>query len=86
NRAVCDGAAEYVVSWPTAHKALIAAAARWLPARRSRRRCWLGIDETRFRTVSWILDAHHRETVGSVADLIRRLLGRRAGIAAGVSS
>ena len=32
NRAVADVAAEYSVSWPTAHKALIAAAARWLPA------------------------------------------------------
>ena len=32
NRAVADVAAEYGVSWPTAHQALIAAAARWLPA------------------------------------------------------
>jgi transposase len=31
NRAVSEVAAEYGVSWPTAHKALVAAAARWLP-------------------------------------------------------
>jgi transposase len=54
NRAVADVAAEYGVSWPTAHQALIAAAARWLPAPTPTR--VLGIDETRFRTVRWILD------------------------------
>jgi transposase len=54
NRAVCDVAAEYGVSWPTAHKALVAAAARWLPEPTPTRR--LGIDETRFRSVRWILD------------------------------
>src|SRR5215204_5442599 len=31
NRAVSDVAGEYGVSWPTAHKALVAAAAKWLP-------------------------------------------------------
>ena len=31
NRAVSDVAGEYGVSWPTAHKALVAAATRWLP-------------------------------------------------------
>ena len=31
NRPVSDVAAEYGVSWPTAHKALVAAAAKWLP-------------------------------------------------------
>ena len=31
NRSVADVAAEYGVSWPTAHRALVAAAARWLP-------------------------------------------------------
>ena len=31
NRAVSEVAAEYGVSWPTAHQALVAAAARWLP-------------------------------------------------------
>jgi len=54
NRAVSDVAAEYGVSWPTAHRALIAAAARWLPTPTPTR--VLGIDETRFRTVRWILD------------------------------
>ena len=49
-----DVAAEYGVSWPTAHKALIAAAARWLPAPKPTP--VLGIDETRFRIVRWILD------------------------------
>ena len=31
NRSVSDVAGEYGVSWPTAHRALVAAAARWLP-------------------------------------------------------
>jgi transposase len=42
------------VSWPTAHRALVAAAARWLPEPEPR--AVLGIDETRFRSVRWILD------------------------------
>jgi transposase len=54
NRAVSDVAAEYGVSWPTAHKALVAAAARWLPEPEPTSR--LGIDETRFRSVRWVLD------------------------------
>jgi transposase len=54
NRPVTDVAAEYGVSWPTAHKALIIAAAKWLPAPAPTSR--LGIDETRFRSVRWILD------------------------------
>jgi transposase len=54
NRAVSEVAGEYGVSWPTAHKALIAAAARWLPAPSPTSR--LGIDETRFRSVRWLLD------------------------------
>ncbi|HKF88471.1 MAG TPA: ISL3 family transposase [Propionibacteriaceae bacterium] len=54
NRAVSDVAGEYGVSWPTAHKALVAAAARWLPAPTPTSR--LGIDETRFQSVRWILD------------------------------
>jgi len=33
NRAVAEVAVEYGVSWPTAHKALVAAAARWLPVK-----------------------------------------------------
>ena len=54
NRAVSEVAAEYGVSWPTAHRALVAAAARWLPEPEPTSR--LGIDETRFRSVRWILD------------------------------
>src|SRR5829696_7434737 len=54
NRAVSDVAREYKVSWPTTHKALVAAAAKWLPKPEPTSR--LGIDETRFRSVRWILD------------------------------
>src|SRR5215212_7842678 len=54
NRAVSEVAGEYGVSWPTAHRALIAAAVRWLPQPEPTSR--LGIDETRFRSVRWILD------------------------------
>jgi transposase len=54
NRSVADVATEYGVSWPTAHRALVAAAARWLPEPEPAR--VLGIDETRFRSIRWILD------------------------------
>jgi transposase len=54
NRAVSEVATEYEISWPTAHKALVAAAARWLPEPALTSR--LGIDETRFRSVRWLLD------------------------------
>src|SRR5215213_523118 len=54
NRAVADVAGEHEVSWHTAHRALVAAAARWLPAPTPTR--VLGIDETRTRTVRWILE------------------------------
>jgi transposase len=54
NRSVTDVAAEYGVSWPTAHRALVAAATRWLPEPEPT--AVLGIDETRFRSVRWILD------------------------------
>ena len=53
NRSVSDVATEYGVSWPTAHRALVAAAARWLPEPEPT--AVLGIDETRFRSVRWIL-------------------------------
>jgi transposase len=52
NRAVAEVAAEHGVSWHTAHKALVAA--RWLPEPTPTR--VLGIDETRTRTVRWILE------------------------------
>jgi transposase len=54
NRAVSEVAVEYGVSWSTAHKSLTAAAARWLPEPEPTSR--LGIDETRFGSVRWILD------------------------------
>ena len=82
NRAVSDVAREFGVSWPTAHKALVAAAARWLPEPEPTSR--LGIDETRFRSVRWILDG--LKAVRPVADQLRRLFPRWAGIAAGVGS
>jgi transposase len=46
NRAVSEVAGEYDVSWPTAHKALVVAATKWLPEPPPTSR--LGIDETRF--------------------------------------
>jgi transposase len=53
NRAVSEVAAEYAVSWRTVHKAFIVASADWLPPPAPTR--VLGIDETRARTVRWIL-------------------------------
>ena len=54
NRAVSEVAAEYQVAWATAHKALIALAARWLPEPEPTR--VLGIDEARARSVRWVLE------------------------------
>lgn len=54
NRAVSEVAGEYQVGWSTAHKALIALAARWLPEPEPTR--VLGIDETRARSVRWVLE------------------------------
>jgi transposase len=54
NRAVSDVAGEHRVGWHTAHTALVAAAARWLPEPAPTR--VLGIDETRARSVRWILE------------------------------
>ena len=42
------------MSWPTAHKALVAAAAHWLPDPEPT--AVLGIDETQLGSVRWILD------------------------------
>ena len=53
NRAVSEVAAEYEVAWSTAHRALIALANRWLPEPEPTR--VLGIDETRARSVRWVL-------------------------------
>ena len=54
NRAASEVAAEFEVSWPTAHRALITAAAKWLPEPAPT--STLGIDETRFRSVRRLLD------------------------------
>lgn len=54
NRAVSEVAGEYAVAWATAHRALIALAARWLPAPEPTR--VLRIDETRARSVRWVLE------------------------------
>jgi transposase len=54
NRAVAEVGREYGISWPTAHRALIAAAASWLPPPEPTP--VLGIDETRARSVRWVLE------------------------------
>jgi hypothetical protein len=54
DRAVSDVTREFGVSWPTATKAPVVAAAKWLPEPAPTSR--LGIDEIRFRSVRWILD------------------------------
>jgi len=50
---VSEVAGEYRVSWRTVHKAFIVASADWLPLPAPTR--VMGIDETRARTVRWIL-------------------------------
>ena len=55
NRAVSEVAAEHGVDWHTAHRALVAAAARWLPAPTPT--AVLGIDETRARSVRWLKES-----------------------------
>lgn len=54
NRAVAEVGREYALSWHTAHRALITAASGWLPAPVPTR--VLGIDETRARSVRWVLE------------------------------
>ncbi|WP_175442283.1 transposase, partial [Humibacillus sp. DSM 29435] len=54
NRAVSEVAGEYGIAWATAHRALIVLAARWLPEPEPTR--VLGIDETRARSVRWVLE------------------------------
>jgi len=51
NRAVSDVAGEYGLSWPTVHRALIAAAAALLPP--PALTTVIGVDETRARSVRW---------------------------------
>jgi transposase len=53
NRAVAEVASEYGVSWGAAHRALAAAAVRWLPEPTPTR--VLGLDETRARSMHHML-------------------------------
>jgi len=85
NRAVSEVAGDYGVSWPTAHTALIKAAARWLPEPEQTR--VLGIDETRASRVRWILqettwkrsDPWMTSFVNADTTLAGRLLGLAPG-------
>ncbi len=87
NRSVSDVAAEYGVSWPTAHRALVAAAAKWLPPPAPTE--VLGIDETRARRVRWYLeDAAWRRSdpwLTSFVDADPTRAGRLLGLAPGRS-
>ncbi len=56
NRSVSDVCREYSLSWGTVHKALVVAAAGWLPAPEATG--VLGLDETRARSVRWICEEH----------------------------
>jgi hypothetical protein len=51
---VSEVAGEHAVAWATAHRALIALAVRLLPEPEPTRA--LGIDETRARSVRWVLE------------------------------
>ncbi len=77
NRSVAEVAAEYGVSWPTAHKALVVASTRWLPEPTPTTR--LGIDETRARFGPLGPRRCWMAAVRSMDDLVRRLLHRRDG-------
>lgn len=54
NRSVAEVARDHAVSWPTVHRSLVRAAAGWLPAPTPT--SVLGIDETRARSVRWVLE------------------------------
>ena len=88
NRAVDEVARSHGVSWPTAHRALVAAAARWLPTPEPVR--VLGIDETRARSVRWVLaDAGWRRSdpwLTSFVDADTTSPGRMLGLAPGRSA
>jgi transposase len=85
NRAVDEVARAHGVSWPTAHRALVAAAARWLPEPEPVR--VLGIDETRARSVRWVLaGAGWKRTdpwLTSFVDADTTSAGRLLGLAPG---
>ncbi|MBK8867614.1 MAG: transposase [Actinomycetales bacterium] len=84
NRAVDEVARAHRVSWPTAHRALVAAAARWLP-----RADPGAVDETRATSVRWVLaDAGWRRTepwLMSFVDADTTGPGRMLGLAPGRS-
>ncbi|HEY7226268.1 MAG TPA: transposase family protein [Micromonosporaceae bacterium] len=83
NRAVSEVAAEYGLSWwcGPVHRAFLAASARWLPPPAPVR--VLGIDETRARTVRWVLEdvgcRHSDPWMTSFVDA--DTTGPRAGVA-----
>jgi transposase len=89
NRSVSEVAGEYGIGWATAHKALIAAAVRWLPEPEPTR--VLGIDETRARSVRWVLqeagwkrsDPWMTSFVNADTDAPGRLLGLAPGRSGG---
>ncbi len=87
NRAVADVAAEYGVAWWTVHRALVAAAAALLPAPSPTPR--IGVDETRARSVRWLLaDAGWRRSdpwMTSIVDLDPSGGGTILGLAPGRS-
>ncbi len=87
NRAVDEVARCHGVSWPTAHRALVAAATQWLPEPEPTR--VLGIDETRARSVRWVLaDAGWRRTdpwLTSFVDADTTSPGQILGLAPGRS-
>jgi len=87
NRSVADVASEYDVCWRTTHRALVAAAAAWLPEPQPT--AVLGIDETRARTVRWILqEAGWRRSdpwMTSLVDADPTRPGRLLGLAPGRS-
>ena len=87
NRAVDEVARAHGVSWPTANRALVAAAARWLPEPGPVR--VLGIDETRARSVRWVMaEAGWKRTdpwLTSFVDADTTSPGRLLGLAPGRS-
>jgi len=87
NRALTEVGREYGVGWHTAHQALVAAAAKWLPEPDPTP--VLGIDETRARRVRWILEEAGWKRcdpwLTSVVDARPDAPGRLLGLAPGRS-
>ena len=84
NRSVADVAAEYGVSWPTAHGALVAAAAIGYPSP-NRRRCWGSTRPGSDRSVGFLAgswrpsDPWMTSVVGCTPDHAGPLLGLAPG-------